>query len=798
MRRIILAVAIGAGAYQMSSSSMSASSVGPGVRPGPASRTITRAALEDKIRGGWAGQMIGVSYGAPTEFRYNGVIIPKEKLPVWAPEKIENAIDQDDLYVEMTFAEVMDRVGLDATTEQYGDAFRDSKYNLWHANAAARKLLNRGIKAPWSGHPKYNAHANDIDFQIESDFIGLMTPGLPRESTKYCDRVGRVMNYGDGLYGGVFITAMYSAAFFESHPRRVVEQGLAALPRRSGYAEIISDLLLWSKENPDDWERTWRLLTQKWDRNDSCPGGALHPFNIDARLNGAFVALGLLFGKGDFSTTIDVSTRAGQDSDCNPSSAAGILGTMIGYARIPDTWKSGIAALRGRKFAYTNYSFDDITRSTVNRALKVVRSAGGSVGGDRITVPAQEPVPPALEQWDPGVPQRVIVSSDHAWSWKGAWTPTKGRVDRTELAGQEAREGGATGELTFTGSAVVLIGRHGQDGGLAELWLDGEKQPDLDTFIVERTSDQALWHAYGLKSGPHTLRIVTKGSPHPRGKGTRVTILGATTFSDPIRLWPKAAPGALGDAPDDVPTITPYLPGEAQRTGAAIIVCPGGGYGRLADHEGAPVAEWLNSLGAAAFVLKYRLGPRYKHPAPLNDAARAIRTIRARATDWGLDPARIGILGFSAGGHLAATAGTHFDAGRADAADPIDRVSSRPDAMVLVYPVITMSPPSTHTGSRRNLLGEKPSVELVNLLSNERQVTAKTPPTFLVHTVGDTGVPYENSLMFVTALRAAGVPHEFHLYERGRHGLGLGGDDPIFATWPARCADWLKLRGFAK
>lgn len=264
---------------------------------------------------------------------------------------------------------------------------------------------------------------------------------------------------------------------------------------------------------------------------------------------------------------------------------------------------------------------------------------------------------------------------------------------------------------------------------------------------------------------------------------------------DPIVLWPDGAPGALGKEATDIPTLTTYLPAKDKMTGATIIVCPGGGYTRLAEHEGRPVAEWLNSLGVTAFVLKYRLGPRYHHPAPMQDALRAIRLVRARAAEWGLDPQRIGILGFSAGGHVASTAGTHFASGKADAKDAIERVSSRPNLMILIYPVITMGD-QTHAGSKKNLLGPEPSAELVTLLSNDQQVTRETPATFLVHTSTDTGVPVENSLLFVTALRKAGVPVEFHLYERGRHGFGLGLKDPILATWPDRCADWLRVHGF--
>jgi acetyl esterase/lipase len=272
--------------------------------------------------------------------------------------------------------------------------------------------------------------------------------------------------------------------------------------------------------------------------------------------------------------------------------------------------------------------------------------------------------------------------------------------------------------------------------------------------------------------------------------------------AEPFPLWPQGAPGALGKEAADVPTLTPYLAPKERATGAAVVVCPGGGYGHLADHEGRPVAEWLNSVGVTAFVLKYRLGPRYRHPSMLQDAGRAIRTVRARAAEWGLDPERVGILGFSAGGHLASTAGTHFDAGRPDAADPVERVSSRPSVMILIYPVITMRE-KTHAGSKKNLLGENPPPELVALLSNEEQVTKETPPAFLVHTMTDAAVPVENTLMFVAALRRAGVPFELHLYERGPHGFGLGaarGDkpaDPVISTWPARAADWLRLHGFA-
>ncbi len=265
-----------------------------------------------------------------------------------------------------------------------------------------------------------------------------------------------------------------------------------------------------------------------------------------------------------------------------------------------------------------------------------------------------------------------------------------------------------------------------------------------------------------------------------------------------IKLWETSAPNAVGNTVLDTPTITPFPALKELTSRAAVIVCPGGGYSHLSDtKEGSDVAPWLNSLGITAFVLKYRLGMTYHQPNQLLDAARAVRYVRTNAAKWDVDPDKIGILGFSAGGHLASTLGTQFDRGKANAVDPLDRVSSRPDLMVLIYPVITMGE-FTHAGSKRNLLGEDPSSDLVKKYSNELHVSADTPPTFLVHTMTDAAVPVENSLMFVEALRRNKVPVEFHLYEKGPHGFGLAQSDPVLSTWPARCADWLALHGFTK
>ena len=283
---------------------------------------------------------------------------------------------------------------------------------------------------------------------------------------------------------------------------------------------------------------------------------------------------------------------------------------------------------------------------------------------------------------------------------------------------------------------------------------------------------------------------------------TLIALLFALTLfgQDPqtIRLWPGDAPGAQGSDDKDIPTLTMYA-ANGKSSGVGIIVCPGGSYTGLAmNHEGRQVANYLNSVGITAFVLKYRLGPKYHHPVEIGDAQRAIRLVRSRAAEFHVDADKVGVLGFSAGGHLASSVGTHFDAGKADAADPIDKMSSRPDFLVLGYPVISLTTQYTHKGSLKNLLGDNPDPELVKSLSSELQVTAQTPPTFLFSTSGDTAVPSENSVMFYLALHKAGVPAEMHIFEKGPHGVGLGGMDAALEEWPHLLVIWFRTRGLLK
>lgn len=275
---------------------------------------------------------------------------------------------------------------------------------------------------------------------------------------------------------------------------------------------------------------------------------------------------------------------------------------------------------------------------------------------------------------------------------------------------------------------------------------------------------------------------------------TFACLLGCTTAAElkneqTYNLWPDKAPGQLGDTPADIPAVQVFLPAPDKTTGASFVVCPGGGYGGLAGHEAGVVGKWFADHGITAFVLRYRLAPKYHHPAPLTDAQRAIRFVRANAKTWNLDPQRIGIIGFSAGGHLASSAATHYTPGNPDSPDPVEHASSRPDAHILIYPVITMGP-GTHQGSKNNLLGNNPTQQLVDLFSNEKQVTKDTPPAFLMHSVTDSVVPVSNSDSYAAALKAASVPFQFVRGNLGPHGVGLQ------KTWTPQCVQWLTSLGF--
>ena len=426
----------------------------------------------------------------------------------------------------MTFAEVLDDKGLDATTEDFGAMFKDAKYQLWHANLAARRNLRRGVPAALSGTPKYNAHANDIDFQIEADFIGLMAPGLPQSANHIAWRAGRVMNYGDGIYGGMFVSGMYAAAFFENGPAsRWWRPAWPRFPPRAPTPQVIRDVLAWHKQFPHDWKKAWQLLEDKWDRRDPCPEGALKPFNIDAKLNGAYIVLGLLYGERDFGKTIEISTRAGQDSDCNPASAGGILGVMLGYKAIPDLYKGGIAALADQKFQFTQHSFNTIVDSTEKRALALIAKTGGKVEGDTIAIKTEQPKAPKLEVWDDyGSPVERIAVKDPRWKFTGDWQDS----GTARLSSKKD----ASASIEFEGTGAIIVGPYLTNGGKLQVFLDGKLDRTLDVYSDEKGNrgGEAVWHGFGLRNGKHQLRLVVLGEIYQGSAGADVSVDNLVVF----------------------------------------------------------------------------------------------------------------------------------------------------------------------------------------------------------------------------------------------------------------------------
>jgi hypothetical protein len=366
-----------------------------------AERRLSLEEYRDKVKGGWIGQIIGVVWGAPTEFKFNDVIIPEEEVPRWEPAMINNAFGQDDLYVEMTFLRTLEEYGLDVSIRQAGIDFANSEYQLWCANDAGRKNLRRGIAPPDSSHPSFNTCPNDIDYQIEADFAGLISPGLPNSVIALGETFGRLMNYGDGVYGGRFMGGMYAEAFFERDLAKVIDAGLACIPAESQYAEMVRDLVRWHRENPDDWQKTWRLCLQKYRKDPVYQQGSNGA--IDVKINGAMVLLGMLYGQGDVEKTAVVSMRGGYDSDCNPSSAAGVLGAVLGFSGLPAHYTEELKL--EPKFSYTAYNVPALLEVCEKLARQIVARHGGRVekdvdGREWFVIPRQAPVPgPYTPSW---------------------------------------------------------------------------------------------------------------------------------------------------------------------------------------------------------------------------------------------------------------------------------------------------------------------------------------------------------------------------------------------------------------
>ncbi len=486
-------------------------------------RGIGMGELKERIRGAWAGKIVGVVYGAPTEFKFRAQIIPMDKLVKWTPDLVRAALKQDDLYIQMVFAQAMKEKGLGVTTADFGAAFKETKFGLWHASQAARRALRRGATWEESGTPKWTTHGNDISFQINADFVGLSCPGMPRSASDLIDRAGRIMAWGDGLYSGSFIAGMYSEAYFSTDPRQTVETGLKCLPGESKYAEVIRDVLKWSAENPENWEKTWHLVEAKWDQDDMCPYGAMAPLNIDAKLNGAYVAIGLLYGKDDFAKVIEIATRCGQDSDCNPSTAAGIWAAARGFAKIPARYTEQIESIADEKFQYTNASYHSIVEDTVNRALAIAEKSGGRREGEKLIILAQMPQAAKLREFKVEKPIERISCADPRWVWTGAWTDFSSAKTGLEKLGSEK---GCEAKIRFNGTGAIIVGPYVGAGGKADVYLDGKLDQTVDVWPDDsrRVVMECVWHKYGLPPGEHEVRLVVKGERMGESTGTEVRV----------------------------------------------------------------------------------------------------------------------------------------------------------------------------------------------------------------------------------------------------------------------------------
>ena len=365
-------------------------------------RRLSLADYRDHMKGAWIGQIAGVCFGAPTEFKWNAGIIPLEALPKWRPEMINEAFGQDDLYVEMTFLRTLEEYGLDVSPRQAGLDFANSEYMLWCANQRGRSNLRRGLAPPACSHPRHNRCSNDIDYQIEADYAGIIAPGCPQEVIRLGDLFGRLMNFGDGVWAGQFIGAMYAEAFFTTDVDALLDAGLAAIPAESDYAQMVRNVRAWRKEFPDDWTKTWQKAydTYMKGRNPELKdsNGA-----IDVRLNGAAVVLGLVYGGGDLDRTIEISTRCGWDSDCNPSSAAGVLGCAKGFSGLNAKYVSAID--NTKKFSYTAYDMPGLYAVCEKLARAIVIRSGGRIekdaaGAETMAIPSARPVPDAwIPSW---------------------------------------------------------------------------------------------------------------------------------------------------------------------------------------------------------------------------------------------------------------------------------------------------------------------------------------------------------------------------------------------------------------
>ena len=483
----------------------------------PESVILSKDALMDKIMGGWAGQTIGVVYGAPTEFKFCGTLIPEE-IPIgWGEGYVKHWWDRkpglfDDVYNDLTFAEAFEELGLDATSEQLALRFAYAPYHLAHANQAGRYNVRQGIMPPESGNWLNNPHADDLDFQIEADFVGLMAPGMIPQALDIASRVGHIMNSGDGFYGGAFVSGLYSAAFVEGDPARIVDMALAGIPEESTFWQCINDVRIWHKKYPSDWKATWFEVLKKWGLDTGCPKGVSLSFDIDAKLNSAYVAIGLLYGEGDFGRSMEIATRCGQDSDCNPATVGGVLGVVCGLEGIPAFWKDPVMEIWDLDFEGTDVSLAKGSEYSYDQALALIEKNGGEVRDGEVVIPVAKPdVLPLEQNFVDTYPlmrdqkDAWMSSEDYEFDFSGNGFVIWGNL--VCLRGITA-DYAARVSKKHVGSEVFALAEE-DDPYVAEIevWIDGEL--DQVSLLPMKGTSRKLEPAwkYGLPEGRHDVKM---------------------------------------------------------------------------------------------------------------------------------------------------------------------------------------------------------------------------------------------------------------------------------------------------
>jgi len=465
--------------------------------------TMPLSVLENKIKGGWAGQTIGVTFGGPYEFRFEGTFIGDYQPLPWSKDFLKkNMVDNpglyDDLYMDLTFVDVFEKYGLDAPLDSFANAYAHAGYMLWHANQSGRYNILNGIKAPASGRWENNPHADCIDYQIESDFAGLMCPGLPNAASAISNKIGHIMNYGDGYYGGVFVGAMYTLAFTTNDLPAIVEGALKTIPRQSDFYKCIRDVINWHKKYPNDWKQTWFEVQRNWANDLSCPDGVFAPFNIDAKVNAAYVVIGLLYGGGDYTRTLEITTRCGQDADCNPSTAGGILGVVLGYDQIPAFWKAGLSDIEDLNFKYTTISLNAVYKLSYKHALEIIKRNGGIVRDGQVTLPVQSP---ATVEFEKSFPNLYPIAK----------IPVKVSAGKDEIS------------FEFTGTGFVLLGDASAWGSTSdyvfntELYIDRQLTETCQLPVnFTRRRNELSWK-YQLQKEKHSviLKILNPSKDYP-------------------------------------------------------------------------------------------------------------------------------------------------------------------------------------------------------------------------------------------------------------------------------------------